>query len=202
MNSSIDSLNMWGARFLDFAVPMWWQSSLLIAAVFTLDFLFRRKIRAAIRYSFWFVVFVKLVVPPTLALPTGAAWWLRGRPVPATPSQHRIMAVHYSDVASDYVPLVAQSTYVAPPAPKLSREGWVLILAMAVSGLLAVWLILRWRHVAGCVRGTTAASEEISEMLAQARRQAGMRRSVALRVTSEAMSPAVCGLFKPVILLP
>src|SRR6185503_12854855 len=43
---------------------------------------------------------------------------------------------------------------------------------------------------------------EVAEMLSQARRLAGLRRNVMLRVTSEAMSPAVCGLFRPVILLP
>ena len=55
MNSLIESLNLWGARFLDFAAPMLWQSGLLIAVVFALDFLLRRKIRAAVRYSLWFV---------------------------------------------------------------------------------------------------------------------------------------------------
>jgi len=74
MNSLIESLNACGARFVDFALPLLWQSSLLIAVVFACDFLLRRKVRAAVRYSLWFVVFAKLLLPPTLALPTGAAW--------------------------------------------------------------------------------------------------------------------------------
>src|SRR6185312_9519692 len=89
-----------------------------------------------------------------------------------------------------------------PPPPRLSRDGWILISAMAVSGFLAAWLVLRWAHVARCVRRTTSASDEISDMLAGARRQANLRKNVALRLTPDAMSPAVCGLFKPVILLP
>ena len=112
------------------------------------------------------------------------------------------MTVQYSDAADDYVPPSAQPVFIAPPAPKLSREGWALVLAVGVSGFLAAWLVFRWWQVARCVRRTSAASAEISEMLAQARRQAGLRKNVALRVTSEAMSPAVCGLFRPVILLP
>jgi len=51
MNSLIDWLNAWGGRCADFALPILWQSSLLIAAVFALDFLLRRKVRAAVRYS-------------------------------------------------------------------------------------------------------------------------------------------------------
>ena len=31
MNSFIENLNQWGGRFLSFAWPMLWQSSLLIA---------------------------------------------------------------------------------------------------------------------------------------------------------------------------
>ena len=43
MNSFIETLNQWGGQFLNFAWPMLWQSSLLIAFVFALDFLIRRE---------------------------------------------------------------------------------------------------------------------------------------------------------------
>jgi hypothetical protein len=76
MNSFIETLNQRGEIFLNFAWPMLWQSSLLIAVLFALDFLFRRKWRAFIRYALWLVVLVKLILPPAFALPTGPAWWL------------------------------------------------------------------------------------------------------------------------------
>ena len=82
MNSFIETLNHWGGNFLDFAWPMLWQSSLLIVVLFAFDFLFRRKLRASIRYALWLVVLVKLCVPPTLALPTSPAWWLHKTPPP------------------------------------------------------------------------------------------------------------------------
>ena len=57
----------------------------------------RRKIRPAVRYTLWFVVFVKLLLPPTLALPTGAAWWLR-RAMPAPMVPHaRTLTVSYRE---------------------------------------------------------------------------------------------------------
>ena len=87
MNSFIETLNQSGGQFLTFAWPMFWQSSLLIGCFVAFDLLFRRKIRASIRYALWLVVLVKLCLPPALALPTGAAWWLfpvqRGRSDPA-----------------------------------------------------------------------------------------------------------------------
>src|SRR5262245_17622304 len=61
---------------------MFWQSSLLIALIYVLDLALRRKVRAAVRYALWLIVLVKLVLPPSLALPTSLAWWVR-QPEPA-----------------------------------------------------------------------------------------------------------------------
>jgi bla regulator protein BlaR1 len=202
MNSLIEWLNVWGGRFVDFARPLLWQTSLLIAVVFAFDFLLRRNIRAAVRYSLWFVVFLKLLLPPTLALPTGAAWWLRSRPVPVVVHHARMITVNYSEPVEAYVPPTIRAAPVPPPAPTLSREGWMLLVASAFSVFLAMWVLLRWRQIARCLRRTTGATVELAEMLAEARRLAGLRKNVTLRVTPEAMSPAVCGLFRPVILLP
>src|SRR5436190_10341691 len=178
MNSLIDSLNMWGGRFMDSAWPLLWQSSLLIAVVFAFDFLLRRKVRAAVRYSLWFVVFVKLLLPPTLALPTGAAWWLRSRPAPIAARHTRTITVNYSEPVAANVPPTMHLAPVASPAPKLSREGWMLLIASTVSGLLAAWVVLRWRQIARCVRRTLPASIEVGEILSQARGLAGLRREV------------------------
>ena len=82
MNSWIELSNRLGEAALRFAWPMLWQSSMLIAVLFVLDFALRRRVRAAVRYALWLVVLLKLLVPPSLALPTGLAWWLR----PTAPS--------------------------------------------------------------------------------------------------------------------
>src|SRR5690242_3990470 len=200
MNSLIEWLNVWGGRCVDFALPILWQSSVLIVAVFAFDVLLRRKVRASVRYSLWFVVFVKLLVPPTLALPTGAAWWLRSRPVLVAAPHTRMISVNYTAPTDAYVSPTAPLVQSAPPAPTLSRKGWALLVAAAVSGILALWVGFRLRQIARCLRRTTAGCVEVSEMLSQARQLAGVGRGVKLRVTSEAMSPAVCGLFRPVIL--
>src|SRR5580704_11487733 len=76
MTSIIDHLNVWGGHFAAFAWPMLWQSSLLIALVLAADVLLARRVRASVRHGLWLVVLVKLLLPPTLAVPTSAAWWL------------------------------------------------------------------------------------------------------------------------------
>ena len=82
MSECVETLNRWGENFWGFAGPMLWQSSLLIVVVFVFDWVFTRRVRASIRYALWMAVLVKLLLPPGLALPTGATWWLL-RPHPA-----------------------------------------------------------------------------------------------------------------------
>ena len=110
MNFLIETLNQLGGHFLDFAWPMLWQSSLLIALVLAVDFSLARKIRASVRHALWLVVLVKLLLPPTLALPTGAAWWLFPAQPPVTAPATRTYVVTYDDA----VPLPA---FVPPTVP-------------------------------------------------------------------------------------
>src|SRR5579864_7466546 len=127
MNSFIESLNLWGARFLDFALPMLWQSSLLIALIFVIDLALRRKVRAAVRYALWFVVLLKWLLPPTLALPTGAAWWLRSGKANA-PVPKRILTLSYPQPAEDIPqPATISTPAPPPPAPRLSAPALMLL---------------------------------------------------------------------------
>src|SRR5580658_9953675 len=81
MNAIAGTLNVWGLRFAGFALPMLLQSAVLIALLFGLDFALRKKVRATIRYAVWLLALVKLALPPSLASPTAAAYWM---PVPTT----------------------------------------------------------------------------------------------------------------------
>lgn len=201
MNSFIENLNQWGGDFLSFAWPMLWQSSLLIIVLLAIDFLVRGKIRASIRYALWLVVLVKLCLPPALALPTGAAWWLfPGRTAVRPPAIPRY-TVSY-DTASSLMDSVPE-TIPAPvlPSPEVDGAGWVLLGCGLMSAGLLLWLALRWWQISRKVSGAMA-SEEFTSLLDEARRRAGLRSAPQLRLVSGRMSPAVCGLYCPVILLP
>src|SRR5215469_7182199 len=164
MNSFIESLNLWGARFLEFAVPMLWQSSLLIALIFVLDFVLRRKARAAIRYALWLAVLLKLLLPPTLALPTGAAWWLRSHKAEASAPRH-ILMVSYPErpVDADPQPAITIPT-PPPPRPKLSASAWMLLASAAGSIFLLAWLLARWHQIARQIRQSSPAPSQIIEL--------------------------------------
>src|SRR5262249_14744694 len=127
MNSLIEFLNTHATGLMDFAVVMIWQSSILITIVFAFEWLLRRRIRAAIRYALWLVVLVKLLVPPTLALPTGAAWWLRIHKAQPGAVHGATLVATMDEPAATFVPEVPVLTPVTPPRPKLSGAGGMLI---------------------------------------------------------------------------
>jgi len=200
MNPLIESLNLWGERFLSFAWPLLWQSSLLIVVVLGLDFALRRRVRAAVRYALWLVVLLKLVLPPSLALPTGLGWWLQPRHAPPAKPQPTFVVTYGNPTATELPPVV-EAAYTPPPL-RLSRDGSALAAWASVSVVLLGWMGVRWRQIARDIRRATPAPPGVDELLTAAREQAGLRRRVELRLTARPMSPAVCGLIRPVILLP
>jgi beta-lactamase regulating signal transducer with metallopeptidase domain/type II secretory pathway component GspD/PulD (secretin) len=202
MNLTIESLNLWGARALEFAWPVLWQSSLLIGLLFTLDFALRRRVRAAVRYALWLVVLLKLVLPPALALPTGLSWWLRpAKPAPvAQPAV--AFTVTYGPAVAFAMPETAVPVTVAPVHPACSPAAWALMLSSGVSLGLLIWMLRRWRQVARDVQQAGAAPQPLKQLLEEARQGVGLRRTVRLGLTEQPTSPAVCGLFHPRILLP
>jgi general secretion pathway protein D len=191
---------------------MLWQSSLLIGLLFALDLLMRRKVRPAVRYSLWLVVLVKLVLPPSLAVPTSPGWWLRpARTVPAEPRRTTVV-VTYGSSESPVFPVAAKPVFVAPPRPHLLPAAWAFVGVVAVGVGLLAWMLWRWHQVARDARRAAAAPEWLSELLLIRKplhpsRLCGLmgRSSTArlrLRLTDHPHSPAVCGLIRPVILLP
>lgn len=201
MNSSIESLNHFGGQFLHFAWLLLWQSSILIVIVFALDLLLARKIRASIRYALWMAVLVKLLLPPTLALPTGAAWWL----TQAKPQTHAPVAPHYvvtyNQTTSQSHPMPQAAPMPEPTAAPLKVAGWALLASGAVSLALLLWLANNWWRVMRIVRRARA-TDELTAALTDAEHLAGVDANARLKIVEGRMSPAVCGLIKPVILLP
>ncbi len=200
MTFFIEILNHWGEHFLNFVWPMLWQSSLLIAIIFVLDVALRRKIRAAIRYALWMMVLVKLLLPPSLALPTSLAWWLLPSPQSPAMPQKTSYVVTYGEQTAPTIPPQFQPAS-APIQTRISAAAWTLAASGAVSAGLLSWLLIRWLQINQKVRRAKT-SENLISILDEARRLAHLRPGIRLKLTHDSMSPAVCGLFRPVILLP
>ena len=72
----------------------------------------------------------------------------------------------------------------------------------SVSLALFGWMLLRWCRVAQRARRAATAPASLSELLTTTRRQMRLPRGVRIKLTEAPLSPAVCGLFFPVILFP
>ncbi len=226
MNQTIDhclvSLNSIGKAFCDYAVSAFVQSALLVILLFALDLLLRRRVRAVFRYSVWLLVLVKLVLPPTLSLPTGIGYWV-GNHVPAASAvSQRVFHPVGGEPWEGSPPMAAQDSGtmaptrpattvvepvapVTPPVTNLTPLTWQAVLCLLwVAGVLAFGALLgqRVRFVRGLVAASTPAGGEMPDLLDQCRRQIGIRRPVGLRTLDSLPSPAVCGLLRPTILMP
>jgi beta-lactamase regulating signal transducer with metallopeptidase domain/lipopolysaccharide export system protein LptA len=204
-DSVIERLNLWGGEFARIAWPLFWQSSLLIAGMFLVDFFLRRKLRASVRHALWLVVLIKLLLPPSLALPSGVAWWLRPREVaPAKPQPASYVVTYGSfqeprssrreEAPSSFIP-------VLPPV-KLSNPTRALLVSAALSATLLLIMLARWRLLRHQLRISESAPIWLQEIVRDTQRKAGCRRRVRLMLTDASISPALCGLFRPIIVLP
>src|ERR1039457_3616826 len=144
MTSFIETLNHWGDHFLNFAWAMLWQSSLLIAVIFVLEFALRRKIRAAIRYGLWLMVLVKLLLPPSLALPTNPSWWIHPSVPPPAKAPPVSFTVSYGEQMAPDFPLPPSPVIPPPRAPAMSPSAWTIAASGVVSAGLLAWLLVRW----------------------------------------------------------
>jgi beta-lactamase regulating signal transducer with metallopeptidase domain/Tol biopolymer transport system component len=226
MSQTIDhwlvSLNSIGRIFCGYAAGAFIQSALLVLLLLALDLLLRRRVRAVFRYCVWLLVLVKLVLPPTLSLPTGIGYWV-GNPVPAAsvvsdrvfyPMQRepwggpQPVAAQASDAIAPIRPAptaVEPAAAVTPPVVNLTPLTWqAVVFLLWVTGVLAFAVLLgqRVRFVRGLVMASTPAQGELFGLLDQCRRQMGVRRPVGLRMLDTLPSPAVCGLLRPTILMP
>ena len=91
-------------------------------------------------------------------------------------------------------------------AQKLNHLHWKAYLLLGWASIVAILIgLITWKALAvrQIVRTSCDATEEFRPMMAPSLKLLGMRqRSVRVRVTERLSSPAICGFWKPTILLP
>ena len=230
MNTVIEQINSMGSGFVEFAWPMLVQSSVLIAILLLADLLLRKKIRAVFRYCVWMLVLVKLVLPTTLSTPLSLGYWVgdhiaslqvasesvEAEPVAAAPVVDMLPIMKVRDFeASRYTPvappgMASTERAVTEPHPLVVEtatapvrwQGIVFLIWLAVVVMMGLLLLQRAMFVRGLVAQAKEANGTLAEALADCCRQMGLRKKIGLKISPNATSPAVCGLFRPVILLP
>ncbi len=234
INSCITMINDIGRGFCNFTGSMFIQSTMLILLLLVIDILIRKRVRATFRYWIWMLVFIKLVLPPTLSSPTGignlfgehfsadsivaeqpanpvryehaAAGAIQRFTEPAAVPQIQTVQA-FSEPVTPAVsnPPDATSTETIAAAPSLKAMTWqgiVFLFWLVGVFVIAVLLIQRILFVEGLIAQSKPAKNRLVDILDNCRQQVGVRRNIRLRLSHNVTSPAVCGLFRPVILIP
>jgi len=218
----ITGLNSIGRGFCNSAAAMFLQVGVLVAVLFAIDILLRRRLRATVRYWIWMLVFVKLLLPPSLSVPTGIGYWcgthLDLSPAVSTPAPQVILPPSMGVVGAagagaemrsmprpDPDPVSAAAEPAEPVALSHEHLTWqaVAFLVWAAGVLVLGGLVIqRLSFVRGLIAQGQPVEGDLLDTLDQCRQRMGLRRAVGLRLSSGAFSPAVCGLLRPTIVIP
>jgi beta-lactamase regulating signal transducer with metallopeptidase domain len=213
----IELWNLAAYRWWNWMGSMLWQASFLILLVAGLDLLARRWVWPQVRYVLWLLIFVKLIIPPGWYLPTAVVphllgenrealgrVWDRQFPAPAANRQ--------ADPATTTSAAVPQpgagSARPGPGAgapPGLSTQAYLFTFWLAGVALFLFLLVFkmaklrRW-HQQQEQRKTIPSW--FHELMVDTGRQLNLERLPAIVFSREAVTPAVYGAFRPVLLLP
>ncbi|MEJ2700924.1 MAG: ankyrin repeat domain-containing protein [Sedimentisphaerales bacterium] len=231
MDAVIEQINSTGKAFIDFALPMLIQSSVLIVVLLGLDIILRKKIRAVFRYWIWMIVLLKLVLPPTLSSPTSVAYWVgnsmrtsvterpfaepRSRPMSLILDQSvKTPGFAESGIASsevkealienDITPYASIDVEASSPGlmSSLTWQGYAFLSWLVAVVIMTVLLIQRMFFVRRLIVESAEPDEAMLIVLNGACEQMGITKGIALRIPSATASPSVCGLLQSTILVP
>ena len=198
----ISTLNAHGHEAIMIGLNLTLQSLLLTMALLLADRLFRNRIRTAVRYALWMLVLVRLFLPPTLLSPTSLAYWLgprlahsRGRL--SNPEWRMTQQESVADTTTNAIP------WTFPPVGRTTLNFPAALLLGWLGGAIALlgWVWRRQRRVAELVRTGARGTIELQALLRAAADDLGLRRIPELRLSAVSHSPALCGLWRPVILV-
>ena len=183
------------------------QGSLFAALIGIVDFGLGKRIRPEMRHALWMLVILKFLLPPTLTLPTSAAYWIshwsQGRVVaPRTPTP---IPMGSALPLTDRGPRVraTPSTSESPtPAPSLDAGAILGLVWIGGSVVLVGLMLRRHREIRRLVSESIEPTSILNEALAEAGREVGIRTLPVLRLTRENHSPAICDGLSPTLLLP
>lgn len=174
MNTIFGPINSLGKIFIEFALPMLVQSSIVIGILLLAERLLREKVRAVFRYWLGILIFVQLILPPLLISRVNLG---------------------YLSVAGD----VSQSA----ASPVITWQGTIFLVWLAVVIVMGVVLLKRAILASRHIRQAKRANLLMNDLLMYCCKCMGVnKRKVRLRISSDGTSPAVYGLFRPVILVP
>jgi len=249
----VEQLNTIGRLWWDWSIAMLWQVGLLILVIATIDRLIRRWAWPQLRYALWSLILIKLLLPPSLSLPSGVVPSLapvvkqalvRLQSVKPAAAESRVTLLLNEDmsgspaadpmawaspIASDGEPVgsvparayqitpygvtanesvaanVAAPSCVLGPLSLLSWQVYAMAASFVGTLILGIWLYLRLHSLVGRRAQETAAAslpQSFYNQLAVCAKRLELSWIPQVVVTKRLATPAVFGVFRPVLLMP
>ncbi len=219
----IEQLNTIAGVWWNWATAMFWQVSLLIVLIACIDRLTRRWTWPQLRYALWSLVLIKLILPPTLSLPSSVAprltpmvteaWSTVTEEQPAdVPAPLRVLSVEaVSSPAVAYAPSFSPETELTsaialqPSGSALDWRVYALGVWLAGAAGLAGFLVFRLRSLSQADKRASKAPplpESFYNQLSGCAGRLGLRHLPRVVVTDKVPCPAVFGVLRPVLLMP
>ncbi len=215
MNMPWHSFNAWATAWIAAGWAHFVQLTVLAAILLVIDLSLGRRLGPAWRCALWSLFFVKLVLPPGLALPTSPFYWGASMVERSDATVTSLATVDPRPAVSangDWAGEVSarwpvgeeerRSTTDSAPARGLGVAGvgvaaWAA--GMLVFATLTGWWHRRLRRLLRCGEPAPASLEAA---LARACASVGVTGRVRLRLSAVPLAPLVTGLRRPVIHLP
>jgi beta-lactamase regulating signal transducer with metallopeptidase domain len=213
----IDFWNLTAYRWWDWMGSMFWQAGLMILVVSGLDLLARRWLWPQVRYVLWLLVFVKLLIPPGWHLPTAvvprlfgetqmilAKVWNGQFPRPAALGAGSTLSEPAAARRAASRGGTAENPATVPPVQVLP-QAYLLGFWLAGMGLFLFLLIFkmtklrRWHQRQ---KERKSIPPWFHELLVETGRRLNLEQLPAIVFSPDAVTPAVYGVLRPVLLLP
>jgi beta-lactamase regulating signal transducer with metallopeptidase domain len=232
----VEQLNSIACLWWEWSAAMFWQVGLLILVIAAIDRLIRRWAWPQLRYALWSLILIKLLLPPSLSLPSGVvpsvapivkqglarlqtekppvaegrALFLLSedmfsvRSVPVRAYQETPYGVTTSEFLGENVEV--PSSVVPPPSSvPVVWQVYAMMASLAGTLILGIWLFLRLHSLVGRRAQETAAAslpQSFYNQLAGCARRLELSCIPRVVVTRRLATPAVFGMFRPVLLMP
>ncbi len=181
---------------------MFWQVGLLIAIITVLDMFLRKWAWPQVRYAMWALVFIKLIISPAWQMPTSIVSWIQ----PQVGEQVTFKFEMSEKIEKGSVNFVTpDEDNIAPViAEQVSWKSFAL-LAWLSGVVVFAFMLLKKMYKFGKmnrVENKTVIPEWFNELMIKTAARLKLSKTPSVVLSEDAKSPAVYGVFRPVLLLP
>ncbi|MCH7688737.1 MAG: M56 family metallopeptidase [Planctomycetes bacterium] len=213
MPSVVESLNHISENWTELMWAVLWQSTLLVGVVAVIAILLGRS-SPVVRYWLWQIVAIKLLLMPfwTLAVPIPSLFDTKRKTYTITLNEPAIPLIPVEDSPAGQLDRKLPADLPGDRTPaasvtsasyrEITWQSWLLwtwLVVVLTQIMRVVWLRIRLGQM---LRTAVPAPGELAALLQNATELLGLKRVPQVVLTEFDCSPFVCGIFRPVIVLP